>query len=77
MQLCRQVLLAVRLVRQVPLVVRLVVSRVLVESQACRDRSRSAAAYSYSSRARKMQNRGHVLDQTHEQDLKGGGLLVL
>ena len=54
MQLCRQLLPAVKLVRQVPLVVGLVVSRVLVESQACRDprRNRSAAAYSYSSRPR-------------------------
>ena len=29
-----------------------------------------------SSRPRKKQKRGHALDQTHEQDLAGGGLLV-
>ena len=51
-QLYRQVLLVVRQVRQFLLVVRIVVSRALVETQAHRDprRSRSAAAFSYSSR---------------------------
>ena len=55
-----------------------VVSRVLVEAQEeaeaeARPRTRTRRDPT-SSRPEK---RGHVLDQTHEHDLAGGGLLVL